>query len=112
MSDVKVSGKVIEVGTTETVGTGVFRKRLLVVETEDQYPQQLPIEFVQDKVDLLNPISVGKSVDVFINLRGRGWTNKAGVTKYFPSFQGWRIEASTATASKTVAAENTDDLPF
>jgi hypothetical protein len=64
----------------------------LVVTTQEQYPQHLMIEFVQDKTDLLNSINVGQSVKVGINLRGREWVNPQGETKYFNSIQGWRVE--------------------
>jgi hypothetical protein len=50
------------------------------------------IEFTQDKCDLLNNYSVGETVKVCINLRGREWVSPQGETKYFNSVQGWRIE--------------------
>jgi hypothetical protein len=50
------------------------------------------IEFTQDKCDLLNNYSVGETVKVAINLRGREWVSPQGETKYFNSVQGWRIE--------------------
>ena len=58
----------------------------------EQYPQMIMIEFIQDKVDLLNNYNVGQDVKVSINLRGREWTNQQGELKYFNSIQGWRIE--------------------
>jgi hypothetical protein len=88
----EIQGTVKLVGTTQTFGSNGFRKRELVVTTQEQYPQHLMIEFVQDKTDLLNTINVGQSVKVGINLRGREWVNPQGETKYFNSIQGWRIE--------------------
>ena len=71
----EIQGTVKLVGTTQTFGSNGFRKRELVVTTQEQYPQHLMIEFVQDKTDLLNSINVGQSVKVGINLRGREWVN-------------------------------------
>ena len=88
----EIQGTVKLVGTTQTFGSNGFRKRELVVTTQEQYPQHLMIEFVQDKTDLLNSINVGQSVKVGINLRGREWVNPQGETKYFNSIQGWRVE--------------------
>lgn len=88
----EIQGTVKLVGTTQTFGSNGFRKRELVVTTQEQYPQHLMIEFVQDKTDLLNTINVGQTVKVGINLRGREWLNPQGETKYFNSIQGWRIE--------------------
>ena len=50
----EVKGKIKVVGEEATFGTSGFRKRELVVTTDDQYPQDLMIEFVQDKCDLLS----------------------------------------------------------
>lgn len=80
------------VGDTQTFGSNGFRKRELVLTTEEQYPQHIMVEFVQDKTDLLNNFNVGQPVKVSINLRGREWTNPQGEVKYFNSIQGWRIE--------------------
>ena len=77
-----------------------FRKRELVVTTDEQYPQMIMIEFIQDKTDLLSNYKVGQDVKVSINLRGREWINPQGEAKYFNSIQGWRIEGlSQATAA-------------
>ena len=50
----EVQGKVKMIGETQTFGSNGFRKRELVVTTEEQYPQHILVEFVQDKTDLLN----------------------------------------------------------
>ena len=50
----EVQGKIKAIGETKTYGASGFRKRELVVTTNDQYPQDLCLEFVQDKVDLLD----------------------------------------------------------
>ena len=83
---IKVIGEVQEISAT-------FKKRELVLTTDEQYPQTLSIEFIQDKTDLLNSFEVGQNVQVNINLRGREWENpQTKEIKYFNSIQGWRIE--------------------
>ena len=69
-----------------------FTKRELVVTTDEQYPQQILINFVQDKCDLISSLEIGQEVKVSINLRGREWVNPAGESKYFNDIQGWRVE--------------------
>ena len=88
----EVVGIIKLVGEVQSVGSNNFRKRELVVTTAEDYPQMLMLEFTQDKVDLLNSVSVGDSVKVGINLRGREWINKEGEAKYFNSLQGWKID--------------------
>ncbi|NBL63784.1 DUF3127 domain-containing protein [Flavobacterium sp. NST-5] len=87
----EVSGRVKVVNPEQQVSAS-FKKRELVVTTEEQYPQHIMIEFTQDKCDLLNSYNPGELVKVSINLRGREWVNPQGETKYFNSIQGWRIE--------------------
>lgn len=87
-----VSGKIKVINTTQEV-TATYKKRELVVTTNEQYPQHILIEFGQDKCDALDKYSVGQEVEVSINLRGREWTNPQGETKYFNSVQGWKINA-------------------
>ena len=117
----QVSGKIKLINDTQTFGSG-FRKREVVITTDEQYPQMLMIEFVQDKVDILEAYKVGQDVTISINLRGREWINPEGVAKYFNSITGWRIEATApaaggeapATFETTSIAQNEepDDLPF
>ena len=101
----EVQGKIKMIDETKTYGTNGFRKRELVVTTEEQYPQHIMIEFVQDKTDLLNNYQVGQNVKVSINLRGREWVNPQGETKYFNSIQGWRVE------NMDTAAAGAGDMP-
>jgi single-stranded DNA-binding protein len=88
----EVSGRIKMIDETKAFGANGFRKREMVVTTDEQYPQHIMIEFTQDKCDLLNTYQVGEPVKVSINLRGREWVNPQGETKYFNSIQGWRIE--------------------
>ena len=88
----EVQGKIKMIGETQTFGNNGFRKREMVITTEEQYPQHILVEFVQDKTDLLNNYQVGQDVKISINIRGREWINPQGEAKYFNSVQGWRIE--------------------
>lgn len=123
----EVSGRIKLINDVQQISAS-FKKRELVVTTEEQYPQHLMIEFTQDKTDLLNSYNVGELVKVSINLRGREWVNPQGETRYFNSIQGWRIEkvqteAPTQQVPPMPAAdafepatklneEEHDDLPF
>lgn len=94
----ELQGKIKLIEETKTYGSNGFRKREMVITTEEQYPQSILIEFVQDKTELLNSYQVGQDVKVHINIRGREWVNPEGVTKYFNSIQGWRIESLAPAA--------------
>ena len=123
----EVSGKIKVINPEQQVSAS-FRKRELVVTTDEQNPQHIMVEFTQDKCDLLNSYKAGEGVKVSINLRGREWVNPQGETKYFNSIQGWRIERLQAEApaaqmppvpaaeafepATNFNEEEHDDLPF
>ena len=69
----EVSGKIKVLGDIKTFGDNGFRKREVVITTQEQYPQHLLIEFVQDRCELLDSFNVGENVKISINLRGREW---------------------------------------
>ena len=87
-----ISGKVKLINETKEYGSNGFRKREIVLTTQEQYPQNILVEFIQDRTDLLDVYNIGDFVKIDINLRGREWTNDKGEVKYFNSIQGWRIE--------------------
>ena len=88
----ELQGTIKMIDETKTYGTNGFRKREMVLTTEEQYPQHIMIEFIQEKTDLLNNFEPGQQVKISINIRGREWTNPQGEVKYFNSINGWRIE--------------------
>jgi len=99
-----ISGKIKLINEAKEYGNNSFRKREVVITTEEQYPQDLLIEFVQDKCEILNSFQVGQSVKIDINLRGREWESPQGEIKYFNSIQGWRIE-------KLFSEDENTDIP-
>lgn len=114
----ELTGKIKLINPEQQVSAS-FKKRELVVTTDEQYPQHILIEFNQDKCDLLNNYAPGQDVKVSINLRGREWINPQGEAKYFNTIQGWRIEkiASQSAGQQVppapVGSAGVDDgLPF
>ena len=90
MDGLKIKGTVKAI--TELEKKGNFKKRSVIVETEGDYAQILECEFVNAKEELLDVVNVGEKVEVSVNLRGREWVNPEGVSKYFMSLGGWKIE--------------------
>ena len=129
----ELQGTVKKLFETQTFASG-FQKREMILLTQEQYPQPISIEFLSEKISLLDNVSEGDEVKVGINIRGREWTSPQGETKYFNSITGWRIEklssgtaqnepaqaAQSQPVANTPAASNDnpfgddedDDLPF
>ena len=113
----EVKGKIKVINDTQVV-SDKFSKREIVVTTDETYPQDVLIQFTQDKCGILDNYSVGQHVSVSINLRGREWTSPQGEVKYFNTIEGWRIEEAVvegrpdAQPIEGISKEETNDLPF
>lgn len=94
----ELQGTVKKISEIQTFASG-FQKREMVILTEEQYPQPINIEFLQEKGDLLNNLKEGDKVKIGINLRGREWTSPQGEVKYFNSIIGWRVEKLDSTSN-------------
>ena len=118
-----VTGKIKVIMDKMTFDSG-FEKQEFVVTTREQYPQDIKIELIKDKINILKDFQVGDEVRVDINLRGNEYNGR-----YFVNIQGWRMEKLGAGASnaapapqdvpwevqnqaETTNADNGDDLPF
>jgi hypothetical protein len=84
-----LTGKIKLVQDLKTFDSG-FTKREMVVTVEDgKYPQEINIEFVQDKITLLDNLQVGQQVTVTFDIRGREYNGR-----YFNNLQGWKVVAA------------------
>ena len=93
----EIQGRIKQIFPSQVIGQNGFEKRDLVIITEDIYPQTIIIQFTQQRCDLLESLQVGQNVKVYINIRGREWTNPQGETKYFNTIEGWKIEVIQTT---------------
>jgi len=115
----ELTGKVKLIQEAKTFESG-FTKREMVVTVEDgKYPQEINLEFVQDKVALLDALSPGAEVTVSFDIRGREYNGR-----YFNNLQGWKIvtqenQDTTPTADEYFTTSSApgpdladDDIPF
>ena len=107
----EVKGTIKEIFNTEVKGKNNFKIRQMVLETDEQYQQDLLIQFVGDKTAVLDKYAIDDKVTIGINLRGRAWVNQEGETKYFNTIQGWRIDYTNKEQSKKPNTEPFDKAP-
>jgi hypothetical protein len=114
----ELQGEIIIIGQTETFGAKGFKKRQLVIKTDSQYPQTIPVDFTQDKCSILDSYEVGQFVNVSINVQGSEWQGK-----YYVNLQAWKIDKGEREKSASsfmpdrqtevsVVDDADDDLPF
>ena len=96
----QLQGTIKKIGDTQTFASG-FQKREMILLTQEQYPQPISIEFLQDKCDLLDNVKEDQFATVYINVRGREWADPKGEVKYFNSIVGWKIENEPTKVEKS-----------
>jgi hypothetical protein len=100
-----------------------FYKQEFVVTTQDRYPQEIKLNCLKEKADLLNAFSEGAAVKVTFDIQGREWNER-----YFVDLNAWKIEAGEGASSAESApppavnaeepgsysstVEDDDDIPF
>ncbi len=115
----ELTGIVKLIQDAQTFGSGFTKREMVVTVPDGKYPQDINLEFVQDKVNLLDALQVGQEVTVTFDIRGREYNGR-----YFNNLQGWKIQtAATANpetnqtpvfdhASPMNMGEFDDDIPF
>ena len=114
----QLEGTVKVIMETQTFDSG-FTKREIVVTTDEQYPQDVKMEFIKDSVEQLDALKAGDAVKVNFVLSGREWTSPQNEVKYFTNLKGLTISkmnageaGTTATAVADIPEATEDDLPF
>ena len=93
----QLKGTVKEISKTITISDS-FKKRELVIETPEKYPQKVKFDFLNKSTDILSALSSGEEVDVHFNIRGSEYNGK-----YYVNLTGWKIE-KVGSASPTSEA--------
>ncbi len=81
-----LTGKIKLIQEAKTFDSGFTKREMVVIVEDGKYPQEINVEFVQDKVSLLDSLQVGQEVTVTFDIRGREYNGR-----YFNNLQGWKI---------------------
>jgi len=81
-----LTGKIKLIQDAKTFDSGFTKREMVVIVEEGKYPQEINIEFVQDKIALLESLKVGQEVTVTFDIRGREYNGR-----YFNNLQGWKV---------------------
>ena len=112
--ELKINGRVKLIMDLQSWDSG-FTKREFVITTNEQYPQDVKLECIKDKTNLLDGLSEGDEVEVSFNVRGNEYNGR-----YYVNLQAWKLqkqddgmnqEAPPAPDFEPVGDDD-DDLPF
>lgn len=98
----EITGKIKAVFKEQIFESG-FKKREFVITTNEQYPQDIKLEFIKDKCSLLDKFKQSQDVKVSFNLRGSEFNGK-----YYVNLNAWRIEEGEQVVQKK---QGQDELP-
>lgn len=112
-----LTGKIKLIQEAKTFDSGFTKREMVVIVEDGKYPQEINIEFVQDKVALLDSLQMGQEVTVTFDIRGREYNGR-----YFNNLQGWKIVTMGAEPQNTADEQSPpfptpsdfqdDDIPF
>jgi len=106
---VEIIGTILKIMDQQAVNEK-FSKREFVIEEagNPQYPEILKMEFVNDKIPILDKYKVNDQVKVSVNVKGRRWNDPQGQEKYFTTLQAWKMFPADNQNGGYVS----DDVPF
>lgn len=106
----ELEGTIKAIFDTQTFGKGFTKREAVVTTASDRFPQDIKVEFVKDKVGLLDRFQVGQKVKVTFDLRGGEYNGR-----YYVSLSAWRIqgadEAADAGAGQNQAPRSSQPRP-
>ena len=89
----KLIGRLPEV--TGKSSKGDWKKRDIIIETEDKYPKQVCISLWNDLISTVENCKQGEKIKVFFNLESREYNSR-----WFTEVKAWKVETETKQESK------------
>ena len=103
-----LTGKIKLIQEAKTFDSGFTKREMVVIVEDGKYPQEINLEFVQDKAALLDALQPGQEVTVTFDIRGREYNGR-----YFNNLQGWKIApAGNALPEEEQPTGNTNFTPL
>ncbi|WP_415890114.1 DUF3127 domain-containing protein [Neptuniibacter sp. SY11_33] len=115
----ELTGKIKLIQDPQTFNSGFTKREMVVTVDDGKYPQEINLEFVQDKVSLLESLQIGQEVTVSFDIRGREYNGR-----YYNNLVGWKIQSASSpeaseqeyfnsnAAPAPQPADFDDDIPF
>lgn len=102
----QLTGKIKLIQDEQTFASGFTKREMVVTVDDGRYPQDINLEFVKDKINLINDLQPGQEVTVSFDIRGREHNGR-----YYNNLQGWKVEPADADAPGAPPAAYTDEPP-
>lgn len=105
----EITGKIIKISEQQTFGNTNVKN--IILKTDDKYPQDLEIQFFNDKISVLDSYKNNDNIKVSINIR-----SNENNGRYFTKLVGWKCEDllgnQTTNKNQNPDRQVVSDLPF
>jgi len=102
----QLKGKVVSIKDVEVI-SDKFQKQIVLVEQDTKFDAIIPIEFINQKIDLASKLQVGETKTFNININGREWKDR-----YFVSIRCYGISNTDTEVAEGNEQEQKEGLPF
>jgi hypothetical protein len=89
----ELEGTIKVIMDTQTFGSGFTKREFILTTDSEKYPQDIKMEFVKDKISLLEGYKAGQRVKVGFDLRGSEHNGR-----YYVNVLAFRIQPSDGSA--------------
>lgn len=114
-----LSGTIKKIFPTQTFPSGFSKREFVVTSDADRFPQDIKLDCLKEKEEILQGVKEGDEVTVHFDIRGREYNGR-----YFVDLNAWKLEAGKSGASGEPPAghvpedttdysvDKDDDVPF
>ena len=103
----ELTGKIKLIQDEQTFASGFTKREMVVTVDDGRYPQDINLEFVKDKISLLDGLEPGQEVTVSFDIRGREYNGR-----YYNNLQGWKVVAADGDAADEPPPQDDEPPPM
>ena len=92
-----ITGKVEELKETQVFPSGFSKRELILLDESGKFTQTISLEFLKDSISKLDEVSVGDTVTVGFDVRGRAHNDRV-----YNSLVGWKISVDSKAEAPVV----------
>ena len=102
----ELTGRIKLIQDEQTFASGFTKREMVVTVDDGRYPQDINLEFVRDKISLLDDLQPGQEVTVSFDIRGREHNGR-----YYNNLQGWKVVPAESDAPGAAPPAYVDEAP-
>jgi len=104
-NSLSVTGNIVVVLNKKQAGQYSIQE--FVIQTKEEYPQLVKFEVFENRLQILDGLSVGQEVEVLFSLRGREYNGN-----YYNNIRAWKINPKKSDTKKSaVSVKPADKKP-